>query len=104
MTKVNLIDALKSAFRVFVLTTIGLAVPGLLGWINELTQWASSQGARPFPDADSLVFVAVAAVAGGFVAALTLIVRLLENGFGVTLVGPRASGPPLPPADRKVAA
>lgn len=74
--------AIKKAIRTFVFATAGLAVPGLLGWLNDLTDWAHSQGTTPFPDAHGLAFIFVAAISAGFIAVLNLIVLLLENSAG----------------------
>jgi hypothetical protein len=88
----NLIDAAKSALRVWVFTTIGLWIPGLLGWINEVTKWADQKGAPPFPDPSNLGFLFVAALTAAFPAAVTGIWRILENASGHVVL-PRAAGP-----------
>jgi hypothetical protein len=98
MLKTNLIDALKATLRVWVFTTIGLWIPGLLGWINEVTNWANQKGAPPFPDPSNLAFLFVAALTAAFPAAVAGIVRLAENYSGHTLAGPRAAGPETPAA------
>lgn len=89
-------DALKAALRVWVFTTIGLWIPGLLGWINEVTQWADQKGAPAFPDPSNLAYLFVAALTAAFPAAVAGVVRYLENFSGRSLL-PRASGPQ-PPA------
>jgi hypothetical protein len=91
-----LADALKSAFRVWLITTIGLFLPGMLGWINEVTKWAAEKGAPPFPDPSNLMYLFIAAITAAFPAAVAGIVRLLESGTGRSLVGPRASQQPVP--------
>lgn len=91
-------DAAVSFFRVWVITTLGLWIPGLLGWIHEVSEWASQNGAPPFPDPTNLWFLFVAALTAAFPAAIAAIVRLLENGFDVKLL-PRPAGPnDIPPA------
>jgi hypothetical protein len=85
-------DAAVSFFRVWVITTLGLWIPGLLGWVHEVSEWASQKGAPPFPDPTNLGFLFVAALTAAFPAAIAAIVRLLENGFNVKLL-PRAAGP-----------
>lgn len=90
-------DALRAAVRVWLFTTLGIWIPGLLGWINEVTQWARDEGATPFPDARGLAFLFVAAITAAFPAAITGIVRWLENASGKTLL-PRAAGPQTVPA------
>lgn len=88
----NLKDAAKSALRVWIFTTIGLWIPGLLGWIHEVTEWANQKGAPPFPDPSNLAFLFVAALTAAFPAAVTIIVRLIENATG-HVIAPRANGP-----------
>lgn len=84
-------DALKSAGLVFLYTTIALWIPGLLGWINEVTNWANQKGAPPFPDPSNLAFLFVAALTAAFPAALAFIVRFIENTSGIKIL-PRSSG------------
>lgn len=95
----NFRDALLAALRVWVFTTIGLWIPGLLGWINEVTKWADQKGAPPFPDPSNLGYLFVAALTAAFPAAVAGVVRLVENATGHNVL-PRASGPtptPTPP-------
>lgn len=95
-------DAAISAFRVWIITTIGLTVPGLFGWINEVTKWAEQKGAPPFPDPTNLAFLFVAALTAAFPAAVSGLLRLVENGTGHNLL-PRPAGPspvPTPPDER----
>lgn len=88
----NFKDAALAALRVWVFTTIGLWIPGLLGWVNEVSSWASQKGAPPFPDPSNLAFLFVAALTAAFPAAVAGVVRLFENASGQNLL-PRASGP-----------
>jgi hypothetical protein len=90
--KSNLKDASKSMLRVWVFTTVGLWIPGLLGWINEVTKWADQKGAPPFPDPSNLGFLFVAALTAAFPAAVAGIVRYVENYSGRSAL-PRAAGP-----------
>lgn len=88
----NLKDAAKSAFRVWIFTTLGLWIPGLLGWVHEVSSWASQKGAPPFPDPSNLGFLFVAALTAAFPAAVAGIIRIVENASG-HVVAPRAVGP-----------
>jgi hypothetical protein len=96
--KSNLIDAGKSALRVWAMTTLGLFIPGMLGWISEVTEWASQKGAPPFPDPSNLGYLFVAALTAAFPAAVAGIWRLIENSSGHVLL-PRAAGPNQPPPE-----
>lgn len=87
-------DALKSAALVWLFTTVGLWIPGLLGWINEVTNWANQKGAPPFPDASNLAFLFVAALTAAFPAAVAGLVRYIENVSGKTLL-PRTAAHPV---------
>lgn len=68
--------------RTFVWAFLGIAVPGALGWLNDLTAWASSEGQAPFPPARSLAFLGVAAVSAGSVALVNALGVWLENRTG----------------------
>jgi hypothetical protein len=97
-------DAAKSAGLVWLFTTVGLFLPGMLGWINEVTQWASQKGAPPFPDPSNLGYLFVAAITAAFPAAVAGIVRYIENATGQPLL-PRTAAAPVPrggaaPGDR----
>jgi hypothetical protein len=99
----NLTDALRAAFRVWVIGTFMLFIPGLFGWINEVTQWARAEGTTPFPDARGLGFLFVAAITSAFIAAGAGVLRYVENLSGHTVL-PRASGPqpPAPNGERGI--
>lgn len=75
-------DAVRRVIRTFLVAFLGLAIPGFLGWLNDLTTWANSHGQKPFPDAHSLVYLAVAAIGAGVIAVLNAIVVMIENGTG----------------------
>lgn len=89
--KKNLIDASKAAFRVWIFTTLGLWIPGLLGWVHDVSSWAQQNGAPPFPDPSNLMFLFVAALTAAFPAAVTGLWRIAENYSGHTML--RAAGP-----------
>lgn len=93
MKTVAIKDALKSAALVWVFTTIGLFLPGMLGWINEVTQWAAQKGAPPFPDPSNLGYLFVAAITAAFPAAVAGLVRAFENLTGKTIL-PRTAQTP----------
>lgn len=75
-------DAVRRALRTFIITTLALFIPGLLGWLNDLTAWAKGQGSTPFPDAHGLLFLLVSAITAGVVALINLVWNLVENGIG----------------------
>jgi len=75
-------DAVRRAIRTFVITTVALFIPGLLGWLNGLTAWAKSEGSTPFPDAHGLLFLAVSAITAGVVALVNLGWNVVEDASG----------------------
>jgi len=75
-------DSVRRAIRTFVITTLGLWIPGLLGWLNDLTQWARDEGSTPFPDAHGLVYLAVAAITAGVVSLVNLLWNWVEDAAG----------------------
>lgn len=85
-------DAARSFLRVWVVGTLMLWIPGLFGWINDVTAWARAQGGTPFPDAHGLAYLFVAAITSSFVAAGAGALRYLENLTGKTVL-PRPAGP-----------
>lgn len=75
-------DSIRRAIRTFIITTLALFVPGLLGWLNELTAWAASEGQRPFPDGVGLAYLGVSAIVAGVVAAVNLAWNAVEDASG----------------------
>lgn len=69
-------DAQRVA-RTFAYAFLGVLVPGALGWLHGLTEWAQSEGQAAFPDAMSLAYLGVSAIVAGSVA--------LVNGLGIWL-------------------
>lgn len=87
-------DSLKRVARTFVIAFVGVALPGALSWLHNLTTWANDGGQTAFPDAKSLAFLGISAIIAGFIAALNLIVVLIEDATGV---GIGRQVPPTPP-------
>lgn len=75
-------DSVRDAIRTFVISTLALFIPGVLGWLNELTQWARAEGDIPFPDGRSLVFLGVSAITAGVIAVINLAWNLVEDATG----------------------
>jgi len=75
-------DSLRRVARTFLIAFLGIAIPGLLSWLHDLTEWANGQGQTPFPDARSLAFLAIAAICAGFIALLNLLVVWVEDSTG----------------------
>jgi hypothetical protein len=93
-------DAVRKAVRTFLIATVAIAIPGLLGWLNDLTDWAHSNGTTPLPDAHGLLFLLVSAVAAGFIAVLNFVVVLVENSSGKAFLRtPVTNVNPAPPGE-----
>lgn len=75
-------DVFRLPARTFLWAFLGIALPGVLGWLNDLTSWAQSEGQAPFPDARSLAFVGVAAITAGSVALVNALAVWVENRTG----------------------
>jgi hypothetical protein len=75
-------DSLKRVARTFIIAFLGIFLPGALGFLHGLTEWANSQGQTPFPNMHSLAFVLVAAIVAGVIALLNFVVVWLEDATG----------------------
>lgn len=89
-------DSLRRAIRTFVIATLALFVPGLLGWLNDLTEWARGEGSTPFPDAHGLAYLGVAAITGGVIALVNLLWNWIEDASGKGFL---RAVPPKPPRE-----
>lgn len=83
-------EGVRRVLRTFLYAFLGLAVPGVFGWLNDLTAWATSNGQAAFPDARNLGFLAVAAISAGSVALINGLGIWLENSMGRAIL--RGSG------------
>jgi hypothetical protein len=75
-------ESVLRAVRTFVITALALFVPGLLGWLNSLTEWARSEGSTLFPDAHGLAYLGVSAIVAGVVALVNLLWNFVEDASG----------------------
>jgi TRAP-type C4-dicarboxylate transport system permease small subunit len=75
-------DGLKRVIRTFLIAFFGIFIPGAFQFLNEITQWATSEGQKPFPDMHSASFILVAAVVAGAIALLNLVVNWIEDTTG----------------------
>lgn len=75
-------ESVRRALRTFIITTLALFVPGVLGFLNEITEWARAEGEVPFPDGRSLWFLLVSALVAGVVAAVNLAWNVVEDASG----------------------
>lgn len=75
-------ESIRRVIRTWLIVTIGLFLPGLLGWLNAVTEWAKGQGSTPFPDAHGLAYLGVSAITAGVVAVINLIWNAVEDASG----------------------
>lgn len=75
-------DAVKRAARTFIYSFLGLMLPAVLGFANDISAWAASNGQGAFPDARNLTYALVAAVMAGVIAVVNYVGVLLEDGSG----------------------
>jgi hypothetical protein len=75
-------DSIRRAIRTFVITTVALFIPGLLGFLNAITEWARGEGSTPFPDGRGLAYLGVSALVAGVVAVINLAWNAVEDASG----------------------
>lgn len=80
-------DTLKRVVRTFVIAFVALFVPSVLGFLGDMTRWASAHGQEPFPDLTTLGYAGVIAISAGMVATLNLLVNITEDAAGKSLPG-----------------
>jgi hypothetical protein len=77
-------NALKAAGYTALWTFLGLFATSLLGWLQDITAWASDDGGMvAFPDPSVLVKAAVAAAAAAISGVTSAIVRLVQANSSV---------------------
>lgn len=79
-------DATRRAARTFLVAFAVLFIPGLLGWLHDLTAWAAASGATPFPDAHGLLWLAVSALTSAAIGLVNLLWLHVEDASGKALL------------------
>jgi hypothetical protein len=77
----------KYVIRNFALAFAAVFVPGVLGWLNTVSQWLNDS-TKPVPSWHALGALVAAATVAGFVALFTLVLRAVEGKFGKALLRP----------------
>lgn len=75
-------ESIRRAIRTAVVVTLALWIPGLIGFLNEITKWAKTEGSTPFPDAHGLAYLGVVAIVGGFTGLVQWLWNAIEDGIG----------------------
>jgi hypothetical protein len=86
-------DGTRRVLRTWLFSFLGLFLPGVVGWLNALTEWARSEGQRPFPEATSLAYLGVVGISASSIAIVNGIVIWAEDRAGKALL--RGEGPGL---------
>lgn len=76
------INSAKAAGWTFVFSFIGLFSVTLLGWLQDVTVWASDSGVAEFPTLSVLGYGAVAAATSAAIGVVNFVVRYAQ-GKGV---------------------
>lgn len=72
--------------RTFLQTFVALTIPGVLGFLADLTGWANSHGQLPFPDYENLSYLLVTATTSALVAVVTALWTKTEDVSGHALL------------------
>jgi hypothetical protein len=75
-------ESVRRAIRTFLQSFLALMVPGFLGWLHALTEWARAEGQVPFPDGRSLAYLGVSAIVAGVIAVVNLLWNVVEDATG----------------------
>jgi hypothetical protein len=77
-------NAVRSAWRTFVQTFVGLFSISMIGWLNDVTEWAGGEGLS-FPGVDTLGKAAVSALSAAVVAVIAFVHNAGENKTGTVV-------------------
>lgn len=89
-------EDVRRAVRTFLMAFLTLFIPGLLGWLYEITKWAAEEGSTPFPDAKGIAYLGVAAIVAACISVVNLVWNAIESATGKGFL--RSVPPRTPPA------
>jgi hypothetical protein len=75
-------DSAMRALRTFIISFLALFIPALLGWLNDLLNWANGDEGQPFPSYDTLAKAAISAVAAALIALVNWLWNATEDNIG----------------------
>lgn len=91
-------DSAMRALRTFIISFLALFIPALLGWLNDLLNWANGTGeGQPFPSYDTLAKAAISAAAAALIALVNWLWNAVEDNLGKGMLRS------VPPKTRKAA-
>lgn len=79
-------DSFKRVIRTFLIAFLGIFIPGALGFMNDVTSWATNGGQQPFPDMHSVAYLGVSALSAAMIAVLNYVWNLVEDKTGKGLL------------------
>ncbi len=90
-------NAVRSGWRTFVQSFLGIFLISLSAWLLDVVSWA--QGGVAFPQTDTLAKAAISATAASIIATIAFVQNSLENKSGKVTPGmPRpVADPPVVP-------
>lgn len=75
-------DSVRRIARTAGVTFVTTFVPGALGWLHDVSSWATSSGQHPLPAFTNLTYLLVAATVAAFAAAGNALLIVVENLLG----------------------
>lgn len=81
-------DSAFRALRTFIISFFALWIPLLIGFLQELTNWANGHGRTPFPDMSALKYGAVSAACAAVIALINWLWNAIEDGLGKGMLRP----------------
>jgi hypothetical protein len=90
-------DSLKAALYTALFTFVALFAVSLIGWVDDVAEWAKDDGVTiEFPDPSVLIKASFAAAAAALSGLLNFVVRWAQGHLGWGEV-PTYKSPPPPP-------
>lgn len=85
MASVAVSNAVRSAWRTFIQSFLGIFLISLSSWLLDVVSWA--QGGVAFPRTDTLAKAAISATAAAVIAVISFVQNGLENKSGAVTPG-----------------
>lgn len=83
----NAIDAAKRGGRTALFTFVGIFLPSLFNFLNQVSDWAASSGAAEFPKTSVFVYTAVSAATAATSGLVSFLWNWLENSKDFAIFG-----------------
>jgi hypothetical protein len=82
-------NSLKAGFYTAVFSFITLFGASLIGWLNDVVEWASNDGTVAFPDGSGVAKAAASAAVASLIGLVNFVLRWVQDRTGV---GPETPG------------